>query len=426
MTITKYTSPVSNIFSKIFKHNHDYDSSNMAPFKIMDNVLYLDICLPISIYLDLKKYYNPDLICIYVDNENTHCSECKSKPQYSWNGKVKIKINKLSGVYAKQYICPDCGATHVAKSEHVAKYHCYEVNITHSFALMEGIEHNSLRAIGELMKLLENTHPSHQTVKNHIREYAKKLKEEMNNLQFSGDYGYDEQHVHINGKKYYILAIIDVTSKLLIAFDVVDKLSKLNIENFIDQATMNQPRNSLTTDNKKVYRGICERLGFQHNLCLFHYLKNLNETVDKLVKNKELKYKDACLINDHGTEIQDMLQSKNYERAKKRLKQILNEIDKFHPQLQKFLNNLEPVFYEVMGHLQNEKLASTNNAMENFFGANIPKRMKRLYKSVEGLKDYLTIKTYIWNKKIIDKTNKAGKILMNILNYNKICSKIIK
>ncbi|WP_157078734.1 hypothetical protein [Methanobrevibacter filiformis] len=56
----------------------------------------------------------------------------------------------------------------------------------------------------------------------------------------------------------------------------------------------------------------------------------------------------------------------------------------------------------------------------------MPKRMKRLYKSVEGLKNYLTIRTYIWNRKIIDKMNKTGKILMNILNCNKICSEIIK
>jgi len=71
-------------------------------------------------------------------------------------------------------------------------------------------------------------------------------------------------------------------------------------------------------------------------------------------------------IIDYGREIQDMLYSTRYERAKKRFNQLLSEITKFPIEFQKFLKNMKLFFREFMGHLRDKKLESTNNVMENF------------------------------------------------------------
>jgi len=420
---TKTITPKINIFSKLYNFNRDLNTNEINPIKIEGDKLYLDKRLGTLVFYELKKSWNPNLTCTYVDNENTHC-ECGT--EFNCNGPVKIKINKMDGIYAQQYICPRCKNTHVAKPDSREKYKTYEVKITKSFSLMQGIEYNSLRNIGEFIELLEHAHPSPQTIKNYITEQSEELRKLNENITYSGHYGYDEQHIKINNEKYYILAIIDVKLKVLVDFDVVDSLKKRVVKKFIDNATKNHARHSLTTDNKKMYRDIAEKLGFKHNLCFFHLIKNFNEVFDKILKNDKLTDDEIRQIIDYGTEIQDMLYSTTYERAKKRFNQLLGEIGKFPEEFQKFLESMEPVFREFMGHLKDKNLASTNNAMENFFGVNFPRRLKYLFKTVSGVKDYLTIKAYNWNKKVIDDLKQMGKTLMNYITCNKICLESMK
>ena len=422
----KTNTPNNNMIYGLYNLNYSSKNLDINPFIYLnENKLYLDKRLSISIFLEFKEKINPDLTCTYIDNENTNCT-CESKPKFSCNGSVPIKINKLEGIYAQQYICPRCGQTHIAKVDSREPNKTYEAKILKSFALIQSIEHNSLRSISKLMELLEQTHPSPQTIKNYINKESEKLKKLQENITFSGHYGYDEQHIKINGEKYYILAIIDVKTKLLLDFNVVPHLKKKVIKKFIYNATKKHPKHSLTTDNKKVYRNISKELGFKHNLCIFHLLKNFYYIFDKICKNENLEDEELRLIIDYGTEIQDMLYSNTYERAEKRFNQLLNEVDKFPEEFQKFLTKMKPVFREFMGHLRDKNLESTNNVMENFFGVNFPKKLKHLFKTALGVKDYLTIKAHNWNKKIMKKTNKIGKTLMNLITCNKICSENMK
>ena len=421
--ITTNTTPENSMFSRLYNFNRDFNSNKNNPIRIEGDDLYLDKYLGTPIIHELRKNWNPNLICTYVDNEITHCGCGK---EFSLNGSVEIKINKLDNIFAQQYICTKCGQTHVAKPKSREKYKVYETKITKSFALMQAIEYNSLRNIGKFIELEEHTQPSPQTIKNYIMEESEKLRELNENITYSGHYGYDEQHITIKTEKYYILAIIDVKLRVLVAFDVVTHLKKEVIEKFIDNATKEHAKHSLTTDNKKVYRGIAERLGFKHNLCIFHQIKNFNEKFDEVLKNDKLTDDEVRQIIDYGTEIQDMLYSTTYERAEKRFNQLLDEINKFPEEFQKLLKNMKPVFREFMGHLKDKNLASTNNAMENFFGVVMPKKLKYIFKTPSGVIDYLTIKAHNWNKKVIDELKQIGKTFMNYITCNKICSEIMQ
>jgi hypothetical protein len=59
--------------------------------------------LKIDIFLDVKTIKGNNFKCVYVDNEKKNC-DCEAL--FSLNGRVKKKVNKLSGIYSQQYICP--------------------------------------------------------------------------------------------------------------------------------------------------------------------------------------------------------------------------------------------------------------------------------------------------------------------------------
>jgi transposase-like protein len=263
--------PVNNLLVEPYKVNE------IEPVIIKEGKVYLDSRLSVNIYCDLKEIMEDNYKCIYVDNIKTNC-DCNNV--FSLNGPLKRKVNKLDGIYVQQYICSRCGKTHVAKPAKIPKYHCYEENTQESVILMHSVEHNSLRHMSELLYILNKTNPSHQTVKNYINKLENNLDElKVKNISYSGNYGYDEQYIYINGEKYYIFALIDVDLRILVDFKISKTLEKKAVEEFIQETTKNQPRISLTTDGKPMYKYIARKLGFKHKLCLFHLMKEFSKNL---------------------------------------------------------------------------------------------------------------------------------------------------
>jgi len=400
MTQIKPT-PVNSLFIEPYKVNE------IEPVVIKKGKLYLDCRLKIGIYLDLKELMGNNLECVYVDNLNRYCDCGKI---FNLNGPVKRKVNKLDGVYSQQYICPRCKKTHIAKPENVPIYHCFEENIQDSVILMYSVEHNSLRHMSEIINILNKSEPSHQTIKNYIGKIQDFLNEfKVDNIVYSGNYGYDEQYIYINGEKYYIFALIDIDQRVLVDFQINKTLDKKSVEKFIRETTKNHPRISLTTDGKTMYKCIARKLGFKHNLCIFHLMKNFSKTFNDEIKKLNFDKSEDMQIFDYGIIIKDLLYSKNYERAKKRLKYLWNEKNNMPESFQKFLKKLKKNFNSYMGHLKNKKLTSTNNVIENFFGVVFPDKLKKLFKTINGVKTFVTLHVKRWNERIINNAVEFGK-----------------
>ena len=51
--------------------------------------------------------------------------------------------------------------------------------------------------------------------------------------------------------------------------------------------------------------------------------------------------------------------------------------------------------------------------MENFFGVVFPKRLKHMFKTASGVRNYLTIKAHNWNEKVTGELKQTGKTSMN-------------
>jgi len=52
----------------------------------------------------------------------------------------------------------------------------------------------------------------------------------------------------------------------------------MNIREFLEQNTRNINKISITTDLDEKYKPIIEKLGFKHQWCLFHALKNFKKS----------------------------------------------------------------------------------------------------------------------------------------------------
>jgi hypothetical protein len=69
---------------------------------------------------------------------------------------------------------------------------------------------------------------------------------------------------------------------------VVDTPQKKVIKTFIKEPTDDHMRISLTTDDKPIYKSITRKLGFKHNLYIFHLMKSFSKTFDSEYKEVKL------------------------------------------------------------------------------------------------------------------------------------------
>jgi hypothetical protein len=211
------------------------------------------------------------------------------------------------------------------------------------------------------------------------------------------DYG--EQYIKINGQKFYIFALFDLELNILVDYKILGNLKKDTVENFIKEAIERHEKIAITTDGRKMYKDIVEGLGFIHNLCIFHLIKDLKEIVYKKMKNKKLDPNIKAQYHDEQNVILLILRQKDYKKAKKKFKQLLNHMDKIPTELRNFINTkLKPNFDSYMRHTLHDFLPTTNNALENYFGVTLPRHLKKTYKTVEGITMYLDLQMEKWDQ----------------------------
>jgi len=110
----------------------------------------------------------------------------------------------------------------------------------------------SLNNISLLNNAVNNANPCRQTILNGFKKYFAMLKfKNRRNRQLSGNYGYDEQYIKINGQRFYILALFDIELNILVDYKILGDLKKDTVRNFIKKATKGHEKIVITTDGRK-------------------------------------------------------------------------------------------------------------------------------------------------------------------------------
>lgn len=393
--------------------------------KDFDEKIYPQLILPIGAILDDDYFVNSQGI---VEEREPYCKHCGAKKfsrkGYNWRllylddgTPVRIKV--------KRYKCKKCKKKfQVEFTEYWGKFCNYSNKMKNKAKTLLQHGWKSLKNIGNDFKTLLNFSISHESVRKALKtdDGLYWLNEE---LELSGYYGYDAQWVRNEGKWIYRLDIFDIINNIPVACLISKKETSKIIYDFIDISIPLKHRKAIITDLKEDYEQIMIKLGFAHQHCTFHLIKNMttnlkpkiNEELDKyeteLRKNntkisenkiKKMRKKKKEEISDkikiYVGLFYELFHQQSFEKAISYIELLKYELKNFPKMMQDYLNkNFFPVYRKYLIFLEKDhigKLNSTNNKIENYFGNTLDKHTKRIYRTPEGIFDYIMTRKDGW------------------------------
>ena len=270
-----------------------FNAEEVYNFFFLEHVcrISLDFPLPLFYFLEGIAQKDDKIILINVNQENNLFDE-----EFVCNGTKSIELDNLSHVYVQKYKkeWDDNTITEITDLDHVVDENCkYSNFLADLIVQIASIEQISYQKISEILNIFFGINISRQRVHDlfnkKIDEYTsiniQKLQEEIlnGNIEFSGIVHYDEEYLWIKHQPYVRLTLLDAKNKLIIEDTVIPRynFSKNYIKLFLETSLKNLEVKTIVTDGYHAYSGIVEELGFNHQRCSFHSMKNL---MDDLVK----------------------------------------------------------------------------------------------------------------------------------------------
>ena len=290
-----------------------------------------------------------------------------------------------------------------------------------------------------------------------------------------------DEYLYENGEKIVRLAIIDAVTNLIINDQVMlqEDFDKEFLEIFLRYSLKGLSKKVLITDGYSAYPGIIEKICINHQLCIFHIIKNKRtpsfkkirklekriETIKNTIKDneekigelkkygkgkhgpprktdkkwkrnirkrkkldsenkrlrKELKQKRKELKEqkDIDERISNIYDVDSQKEANRRFNTIHNQINQFDEDTQKFLKNLDKKFDRTTTYFRNSQIPRTNNKIEGYFKITLPKYLKRTYRTRKGLIRWIRLQKIKWTKRNVI-TNQAQNNTENQIKNKKI------
>lgn len=289
-------------------------------------------------------------------------------------------------------------------------------------------------------------------------ENLQKLLEETK-IEPGGIYHYDEEFLHENGIKTVRLAIIDAVTNLIINDQVIyqEDFDQDFVEIFLKYSLEGLPKKVLITDGNLMYPPIIERIYIKHQLCIFHIIKyhndksykkmnkikrriqtlerKIEENEERITKLKEYskgmayrpskkdktrirKIKKRKKLMKDNTRYKNELKQKRKElneqerinerianiydtdtqkAAIRRFRTIYHQLDQFDDNTQKYLKNINKKFDKTtIEYHKNPQIPRTNNKIEGYFKITLPRHIKRIYRTREGLIRWIRLQKIRW------------------------------
>jgi len=300
----------------------------------------------------------------------------------------------------RRYLCKKCGKRFVTQLNLII-----EPNHRYASIFKEKIDglvktgYRSLRKLGEDLRTFFGISPSHQSIKNWLKIGDEKRID--NHIpDYSGYYCYDEQYIKIEGRKRYRLTLFDALLNIPIAEEIAEKIDYTTVYNFLKSVLADKPLITITTDHKRLYNGIIEKLGALHQLCIFHLFKMIGKDVYDRLKSKTVSYRNKIKLCIYFTKIKEIFRTYRFDIAIERLYELLDKYDDIPRVLQKWIRKkIIPDFERLTIFMRNGSIPKTNNQVENYYRQTDPNQIKRKYKTYQGILAFLTRKMEYWTLK---------------------------
>ena len=224
------------------------------------------------------------IILFNVNRENNLFDE-----KFVCNGTKKICLDNLNHVHV-QYV-KEVGSCDVTATTNLGRF--VDENCKFSNYLVDlivkllSIEQISYQKVSEILELFLGVKIPRQRVHDlfnkavdgylsmSIQELQKKIVD--GEIEFSGLVHYDEEFLWIKHQPYVRLTLLDAENKLIIEDMIISRelFSKNYIKLFLETSLENLDVKTIITDGYRVYASIIDELGFNHQRCTFHTMKNL-------------------------------------------------------------------------------------------------------------------------------------------------------
>ena len=96
-----------------------------------------------------------------------------------------------------------------------------------------------------------------------------------------------------------------------------------------------------------------------------------------------------------------MLKSGTYELGIKRFKELWTIKDELSDEIRKHLKNLKNYLHEALWHTLNKDVPRTNNLIESFYKATLPRKIKYIYVTYDGLMDRIMLADLRWTENTV-------------------------
>ena len=432
-------------------------------------VIDLDFPMILLYFLDSLARDGDKIILINVNQENNLYDD-----GFVRNGTSDIHLDNLNHVHIQKYVKKIDGydITATTNLDSFVDENCKFSNfLAELIVKLLSIEQISHQKISEILELFLGVKIPRQRVYDlfnkvidgylsmSIRELQKKIVD--CEIEFSGLVHYDEEFLWIKHQPYVRLTLLDAENKLIIEDTVVPReiFSKDYIKLFLETSLENLEVKTIITDGYSAYASIIDDLGFNHQRCTFHAMKNL---MDKLIKkhnglnrkikklntdikelekeikeisekykgqkgrtrkddtkrqkdnqekrklNKELSEKKAerkkCtnkLKRDDKLvkKISLIFKSKTEKTARKRFQKLYDKLEDLPKEIKSFIKNLSKYLDKTIQHTINHKIPSTNNLIEGFYKTTLPGKIKKIFKTYRGLIIRITLNNIRWIKR---------------------------
>jgi transposase-like protein len=300
----------------------------------------------------------------YFKMSLARCPHCGTRHVVKYGFTKRTLVFKEIGktnVKVQRYICKRCDKTFQTDLTSLV-----DKNSNFTNELKSESEHlisdylGSLKNVCKSFKKFFGITVSHQTIENWLFVNENILEFDLGRC--SGYYVFDVEWIKINGKWKYRHTLLDSISNCIVADAIYDTEDETTVEKFLRESTANKNKIAITTDLDKKYASIIPKLGFKHQLCIFHAKKSLNKQL-KVFKDKfHLSDEEFDECHQQLKMIKNLFDLDNYDEAEKELQSLILRKNEFHPAIYEIIRkSISPRYKSFIYHLKDKRIEKTSN-----------------------------------------------------------------
>ena len=328
------------------------------------------------------------------------CPFCNTLHVVKYGFTKRILVFKEIGrteVKVQRYSCKRCGKTFQTDLSSLV-----DKNSNFTNELKMESEHlisdylGSLRNICKSFQKFFGISISHQTIENWLFVDENILEFDLGRC--SGYYVFDVEWIKTDAKWVYRHTLLDSVSNCIVADAIYDSEDETTVMKFLGESTANKNKIAITTDLDKKYALIISKLGFKHQLCIFHTKKSLNKQLKDYAKKFKFSEEEFEECKNQLEMVKNLFDLNDYEEAKKELESLIYRKNEFHHVIYEIIRkSIVPRYKSFIYHLKDSRIEKTSNKIENAFQKTMPKSRKKTFKTVRGVLKRIYRKDLIWN-----------------------------